>query len=480
MSIAGEEACYRAMRARDGRFDGLFFVGVKTTGIYCRPICPARTPARDRCLFFEHAAEAEHAGFRACFRCRPELAPGNSAIDAVPRLVRAAVARIESGFLNEASIDQLASELGVSARHLRRAIEKELGVAPIEIAQTRRLALAKQLLEDTPLPLTEIAFASGFSSLRRFNALFKKRFGCPPSKLRRTERRSSLGDSIALRMEYRPPFDFQAMLDFLSRRAIPGVEAVVDGGYRRTVEIGAASGLVSVVHDPSRAHLLANVSLSLAPKLMVIVSRLRALFDLDAQPSVIEEHLSTDPLIRECVVSCPGLRVPGAFDPFETSVRAILGQQVSVGAATTLSGRIAKTFGKPLVPSGGLDRAFPSPAALERAGAKRVAAIGMPLSRARAIIELARAVSRSRIDLSGGSAPEDVVARLIDLPGIGEWTAHYLAMRVLRWSNAFPSGDLGVRRALGVKTASAARARAKSWEPWRAYAVMHLWRGIAT
>jgi AraC family transcriptional regulator of adaptative response / DNA-3-methyladenine glycosylase II len=471
-----DDACYRALCSRDGRFDGVFFVAVKTTGIYCRPICPVRAPGQDRCVFYTRAAEAERAGFRACFRCRPELAPGNAVVDSVPRLVRAAVARIEAGFLNEASIDDLAAELGVSARHLRRAMEQKLGVSPVELAQTRRLALAKQLLGDTSLRLTDVAFASGFSSLRRFNASFRERFGCSPSSLKRN--RTAANDAIELRLDYRRPLDFTAMLEFLRARSIPGVERVDDGLYRRTVSIGTNAGEISVGLDQSAAHLRARISLSLAPKLMAIVTRLRALFDLDAQPTIIADHLRADPFLKPAVARSPGLRVPGAFDPFETSVRTILGQQVSVRAATTLSGRLARAFGRPTPsPTEGLERLFPSAAEIASASEGAIASLGMPGARAQTILALARGVVEKRIDLSGGSGPEEVVEQLVELPGIGEWTANYIAMRALRWSNAFPAGDLGVRRALGTKTASEAKARAHAWEPWRAYAVMHLWTG---
>jgi AraC family transcriptional regulator, regulatory protein of adaptative response / DNA-3-methyladenine glycosylase II len=470
------DACYRALVAKDGRFDGVFFVGVKTTGIYCRPICPARTPGRDRCEFFARAAEAESAGFRACFRCRPELAPGNANVDSVPRLVQSALSRIEAGYLNEGSIDELAKELGVTSRHLRRAMEQELGVSPIQLAQTRRLALAKQLLEDSRLPLTEIAFASGFSSLRRFNAAFRERFGCAPSKLERREGARAAGDEIVLRLDYRAPFDFDGILAYLARRAIPAVEKVADGEYRRTVALEQTRGEIGLSLDRSGTHLRARVSLSLAPRLMTVVSRIRALFDLDAQPTVIAEHLRMDPLLREHVFARPGLRVPGAFDPFETAVRAILGQQISVRAATTLSGRLAAAFGRPIATTtSALERTFPTPEVLARSTIDEIARLGMPARRAATVIELARAVHEARIDLSG--APEEAASRLVDLPGIGEWTAQYIAMRALRWSNAFPAGDLGVLRALGVKTARAARERACTWEPWRAYAVMHLWAG---
>jgi AraC family transcriptional regulator, regulatory protein of adaptative response / DNA-3-methyladenine glycosylase II len=474
------ESCYRVLRARDARFDGLFFVAVETTGVYCRPICPARTPTQARCVFFARAAEAERAGFRACFRCRPELAPGSAPVDSVPRLVQSAVARIDAGFLNEAGVDELAGALGVTSRHLRRAMESEIGVSPVELAQTRRLALAKQLLQDTALPLAEIAFASGFSSVRRFNALFQARFGKPPSALRRGGGAVTGRDGIALRLDYRAPLAWDTLLEFLAVRAIPGVEAVDGGAYRRTVELGGKVGFLAVRHDAQRAALRARVSLSLAPKLMTIVARLRALFDLDARPEVVAEHLGREPVLAALVARSPGLRVPGAFDGFETAVRAVLGQQVSVRAATTLSGRLVERFGRRVEQdAAGLERLFPTAAALASAPVEAVAAIGLPVARARTLVELARAFAEGRLELSSGAGPESAIARLVELPGIGAWTAHYIAMRALHWSDAFPAADLGVRKALGVASAKAAEARAATWRPWRAYGVMHLWSALS-
>jgi AraC family transcriptional regulator, regulatory protein of adaptative response / DNA-3-methyladenine glycosylase II len=476
------DTCYRALRARDERFDGLFFVAVETTGIYCRPICPARTPAQARCAFFVRAAEAERAGFRACFRCRPELAPGSAPVDSVPRLVQSAVARIDAGCLNEGGVDELAAALGVTSRHLRRAMESELGLSPVDLAQTRRLALAKQLLQDTALPLTEVAFAAGFSSVRRFNALFQARFGRPPSALRRENGAGSARDCIALRLDHRSPLAWDTLLGFLAARAVPGVEAVEGGEYRRTARLGDQVGWLAVRRDERRTALRARVSLSLASKLMTVVARLRALFDLDAQPDVVAQHLRREPLLAPLVDGTPGLRVPGAFDAFETAVRAVLGQQVSVRGATTLSGRLVQRFGVRVAApadAAGLEWLFPTPSALAGSSVEAVAAIGLPAMRARTILELARAFAEGRVELSSGAAPESVVESLVALPGIGPWTAHYIAMRALRWSDAFPAADLGVRKALGVESAKAAEERALAWRPWRAYGVMHLWNALS-
>jgi AraC family transcriptional regulator of adaptative response / DNA-3-methyladenine glycosylase II len=474
------DSCYRAVRARDARFDGLFFVAVTTTGIYCRPICPARTPARTRCQFFTRAAEAERAGFRACFRCRPELAPGQSPADSLSRLVRAAAARIEAGFLNERTVDELGAELGVSGRHLRRAMEAELGVSPVELAQTRRLALAKQLLQDTTLPLTQVAFAAGFASVRRFNALFRQRFARPPSAVRRAHGPRDAGEFVSLRLDYRPPLDWDALRRFLAERAIPGVESVVDGEYRRTVALDGAAGWLAVSARRDRPALEARVSLSLAPQLTSVVARLRALFDLDARPEMIADHLGRDPLLAPHLKAHCGLRVPGAFDGFEMAVRAILGQQVTVRAATTLSGRLVRAFGETTatgVPA--LDRLFPSPRTLAALSVGRLQELGMPASRARTLQQLARAVVAGRVDLAPTTVPETAIARWQAVPGIGPWTASYVAMRALGWPDAFPAADLGVRKALGARSAREAEARASDWRPWRAYAVMHLWSSLS-
>jgi AraC family transcriptional regulator of adaptative response / DNA-3-methyladenine glycosylase II len=449
--------CYRALESRDARFDGLFFVGVATTGIYCRPVCTARTPRRDRCAFFANAAAAEHAGFRACFRCRPELAPGRAPVDSVPRLVAAATAKIEEGFLHEGSVDELAAELGVASRHLRRAVHAVLGVSPAELARTRRLALAKQLLHDTDLGLAEVAFAAGFGSVRRFNAAFRAAFDAPPSRIRRA-RVGEGAAGVQLRLGYRRPFDWALLLGFLASRAVPGIEDIGDGVYARNVRIGALAGRITVTDDAAAACLRVELPSALAGAAMPIAAKLRALFDLDARPDQIGEALARDPALAPLVRARPGLRVPGAFDPFEVAVRAVLGQQVSVRAASTLTARLVERFG---------DGAFPSPAVL---GDAAVAAIGMPAARAAAVSALARAVASGAVKLGRGADPERAVEALEALPGIGPWTAHYVAMRALGWPDAFPANDLVVKRVLPD-----AKSRSDAWRPWRAYAVLHLW-----
>jgi AraC family transcriptional regulator of adaptative response / DNA-3-methyladenine glycosylase II len=470
------DACYRALISRDGRFDGLFFVAVRTTGIYCRPVCRARTPGRDRCVFYRTAAEAERDGFRACFRCRPELAPGNAPVDSVPRLVREAAARIEAGALNEMDVERLASQLGVTGRHLRRAMISELSVSPIELAQTRRIGLAKHLLHDTSMPISAIAFASGFRSIRRFNALFRRRFDRAPSAVRRAPPSAEPNESISLTLDFRAPFDWPAMLAFLGPRATPNVEAVRGETYLRTARLGNHRGWIAITTVPGRPALRAEISLSLAPALMPLVARLRRLFDLDAQPELIAAQLCGDRDLAPRVRARPGLRVPGAFDGFEIAARAVLGQQVSVGAATTLAGRVAASLGERIdTPHPELNRIWPDPDRIARGPAESLSALGILPSRARTMRMLASASARGDLALSGVADVPSALQELEQLPGIGPWTAQYVAMRALRWPDAFPESDLGIRKALGGGSSAEVRRRSERWRPWRAYAAMHLW-----
>jgi AraC family transcriptional regulator, regulatory protein of adaptative response / DNA-3-methyladenine glycosylase II len=494
--VLTDDARYDALLARDRRFDGVFFVGVSTTGIYCRPICPARTPGRARCTFYETPAQAEAAGFRACFRCRPELAPGNADVDAVDQLVAAAAERIAEGALNEGTVDDLAAELGVSARHLRRATEARLGVSPLALAQTRRLALAKQLLQDTALPVTQIAFAAGFASVRRFNAAFAEAMGAPPSRLRREHVEpapaaagAAAAAGLVLRLDYRPPYAWGHVLRFLAARAIPGVEAVdvAAGVYRRVVRDGATVGTIEVRPVDGRPALALAVSPSLVPALMPIVARVRRLFDLDARPDLIARVLGRDPRLAALVAARPGLRVPGAVDTFEAAVRAMLGQQISVAAATTLAGRFAAALGAPYAGGGeGLTHRFPTAKEVAAAGPGAIGKIGVPSARAAALHGLAVAVASGAVRLDGAREREleRFVAELTALPGIGPWTAHYLAMRALHLPDAFPAADLGVRKALVDRPGAAlppvreVERRAEAWRPFRAYAVLHLWTSL--
>ncbi len=479
-----DDLCYHRLEARDVRFDGMFFVAVTSTRIYCRPICPARTPRRDRCRFFTNAASAEAAGFRPCLRCRPELAPGNAPVDAVTRVATAAMARIEAGALNEGSLDDLATELALSGRQLRRAIEREYGVAPVQLAQTQRLLMAKRLLTDTSLNIADVAFASGFSSVRRFNHLFRTRYRLSPSQLRRT--RDAVGgadtDAITLRLSYRPPLHWEALAGYLASRGASGMEAFEGGRYVRMVTFQNRAGWIALEPLAGMPALRFTVSTSLVPVLTPLLAKIRAMLDLDANPVSIDTHLSADSRLRALVTRSRGLRVPGAFDGFELALRAVLGQQISVKAATLLFRRFASIFGTPMAvaqhPT--LTHGSPDAARIADASLDRLAALGLPRARALTVQTLARAVADGDLRLDHRADSERTMAQLCELPGIGDWTAQYIAMRALCDADAFPASDLGVLRALGVTRPRDAVAIAEAWRPWRAYAVMHLWRHAAT
>jgi AraC family transcriptional regulator, regulatory protein of adaptative response / DNA-3-methyladenine glycosylase II len=480
MLLLDPDSCTRALEARDARFDGVFFVGISSTGIYCRPICPARATLRRNRRFFANAAAAERAGFRPCLRCRPELAPGLARVDAIPRLVQSAAARIAAGALNGRSVETLALELGVTSRQLRRALQQELGVSPIELAQTHRLLVAKHLLTDTRLPMTQIAYASGFQSLRRFNALFHSRYHLNPAALRRhkaAERRA--GDAVRITLAYRPPLDWPALLAFLGARATPGVEVVTSAGYARAVRVGAHVGVVRVTRDEGngRAHETAalqfEIDASLVPALVELRARTRHLFDLDAQPAAIDAHLSAASLP---VAIRPGLRVPGAFDGFELAVRAILGQQVTVKGATTLMSRLTNTFGEPVdVGDDTVTRLAISAERLADASVSRIKSIGLPAARAQTLHLLARRVADDSLRFDPDGDVARFMRELEEIPGVGAWTAEYVAMRALHWPDAFPATDLVLRRNAGSLTAVQLQRAADRWRPWRAYAAMQLW-----
>ncbi len=464
--------CYRALSSHDHRFDGRFFVGVATTRIYCRPVCTARTPLREHCLYFPSAAAAEAGGFRPCLRCRPELAPGFATVDANRRLAQAAAGLIEDGRLADARLPDIADTLGVTDRHLRRVFQDEFGVSPIAYAQTQRLLLAKRLLTDTAMPVLDVAMASGFASLRRFNHLFRTRYRFTPAELRRKAPSREHGDTLAFELAYRPPYDWEAMLAFLQRRAIPGVESIERKAYLRTVRIGKSSGWIRVEPSKRRTALQVTVSASLAGAIPALLARVKHLFDAACHPDEIAVALGA--LARKH----PGLRLPGAMDGFEVAVRAILGQQVTVAAATTIAGRLAAAFGEPLAtPHAGLERLFPDAAAIAALEAAQVARHGIIASRARAIIALAREVAAGRLRLEPSASVEGTLAALEEIPGIGPWTAQYIAMRALAWPDAFPHPDVAVVKAM-KRTPARALAHADSWRPWRAYAVLHLWKSL--
>jgi AraC family transcriptional regulator of adaptative response / DNA-3-methyladenine glycosylase II len=470
--------CYRALRARDARFDGRFFVAVSSTRIYCRPVCTVKPPRRENCRFYPSAAAAESAGYRPCLRCRPELAPGNASVDATSRLAQAAASLLEDRTLDDRGLEPVAARLGITDRHLRRVFSAEFGVSPVEFAQTQRLLLAKRLLTDTALPVTEIAFASGFGSVRRFNALFRQRYRLQPSRLRKRVAAPLAPDALGFELSFRPPYDWSALAAFLAARAVAGVEAVDEHGYRRTVRIVQDGrehrGWIEIGPSPEKPALRVAVSVSLARALPPVLSRVKALMDLACSPAEVEQALGA------LAKRQPGLRVPGAFDGFEVGVRAILGQQITVAAARTLAGRFAAAFGARIAtPIAGLEVVFPRPEDVAGATVARIARLGMPAARARTVAALAEALARGELDLGPGAEVEATLERLRAIPGVGEWTAQYVAMRALAWPDAFPHTDYGVMKALKLKDPKRVLAAAEAWRPWRAYAVMHLWQSLA-
>lgn len=468
-----DDVCYRALCARDARFDGRFFVAVETTGIYCRPICPARTPGRARCAFFRYAAQAEKAGYRACFRCRPEVAPADRAtasVDALHTLVAQASEAIERGALNGSSVHELARRLGVTDRHLRRAMVKVMGVTPHELARSRRLQIAKQLLVDSTLPITQVAFAAGFRSVRRFNATFSERFGMTPTAMRRGRSTSGASEAVTLTLAARAPFSFEALLGFWRPRAIAGVAEVVDGRYRRTLRVGDDVGSLWI--EPARGGVRVGLSASLANRVPLLSAEARRALDLDAHPAAINAVLAADPMLAHSVAEAPGMRLPGAFDPFELALRTVVGQQVSVAAASTLAARIAARFGEPVVtPWPSLHTLSPTAACIANLSEPILSGIGMPTSRARTLIAVARGMCEGRLRLGEGFEREAWLA----VPGVGPWTADYLAMRGARDPDAFLASDLVLRRRTNLSAAELA-GRAEAWRPFRAYAALHLWR----
>jgi AraC family transcriptional regulator, regulatory protein of adaptative response / DNA-3-methyladenine glycosylase II len=500
----------RALDARDARFDGVFFVGIITTRIYCRPVCPARVSYHDHRRFFRSAAAAESAGFRPCLRCRPELAPGLALIDAVSRLARDAVNRIAGGALNGHSVADLSRDLGVSERHLRRALEREVGASPLELAQTHRLLLAKRLLADTRLTMTRIAYASGFQSLRRFNAAFRTQYRMAPSALRastgnRRESVAELADDapVHLSLTYRAPFAWDALLGFLRRDAIDGVEVIDGRRYGRTVELDGHTGFVFIENAASpvgaRAtppakgqarHLrrLANVSTShvdvaispsLVPVLMPLLARLRQLLDLDAEPTVIDAHLAQASL-GALVALRPGVRIPGAFDGFDVALRTILRGRARVGrgspAANDLAARVAAALGEPIETGVvSLSRLAPTASRVADVGLARLEALGVPRRRAIAAIAVARMVAERKLLLAPGGDAIETRRVLAEIEGVGDHMAQVIVMRALSWPDALPITDAALQRSAGVSSTTALQACADRWRPWRTYAALHLW-----
>jgi AraC family transcriptional regulator of adaptative response / DNA-3-methyladenine glycosylase II len=476
--VLDTDTCYRALEARDRRFEGQFFVGVRSTGVYCRPGCPAPMPKRRNVSFFACAAAAESAGYRPCLRCRPDALPGSPAWNGTHATVARALRLIEAGGLDEGGVESLAERLGVGTRHLRRLFHEQLGTSPVAVARTRRAHFARKLIEETGLSMTDVAASAGFGSLRSFNTTMRATFQRRPSDLRdgRTARGRDAG--VRLRLPFREPFDWDGILGYLRDRATAGVESVDGDAYRRSVSIDGRPGLLAV-RPAGAGHLELRLTALPSPGLMATAAKVSRMFQLDADTRRIAAHLRSDALLRRALRGEAAPRVPVGWDPFELAVRAVLGQQVSVKGATTLAGRLVAACGTPLpedVSEGSVTHLFPSPADVAEA---RVERIGIPGARAEALRGLAVAVRDGRIRLDGRD-PDAFVEELTALPGIGDWTAQYVAMRGLGEPDAFPAGDLGVRRALArdgrLPSVADVRRRAEAWRPWRAHAAVALWR----
>ncbi len=481
-------ALYRAIESRDRRFEGRFVIGVVTTGIYCRPGCPARLPKPENVRFFACAAAAETTGLRPCRRCRPEASPGTPASLGTGATVARALRLIDEGGLDGAGIDELAARLGLGGRHLRRLFLDQLGASPLAIARSRRVHFAKKLLDETDLPMVEVAASAGFGSLRRFNTEVRAVFQRSPTELRRVRKGHLIpagdGSRLALRLAYKPPHDWHALMGFLGARAIPGVERASEQGYQRTIALGGVRGIIDVRPAASGAHFLElRVPTAFAPQLHAVAARIGRIFDLGADPSAIDDHLARSPRLAPLVARRPGLRVPGAWEGFELAVRAILGQQITVAGATTLSGRLVSAFGEALSGTGidGLTHLFPTPAALAEAD---VASIGLPRARGETIRALAASARDQALTLDMPPSPEAERVKLAALPGIGAWTVEYIALRAFGEPDAFPASDLALRRACAESGATpserAVEKLAEPFRPFRAYAAMHLWTSLSS
>lgn len=467
--------CSRARLSRDARFDGKFFIAVLSTRIYCRPICPARTCKENNVRYYASAAAAAEAGFRPCLRCRPESSPGTPAWLGTSSTVSRALRLIAESGLEDGGVEALAERLGVGSRHLRRLFLRHLGATPMAVAQTRRLHFAKKLIDETSLPMSQIALAAGFGCVRRFNAGIRKFYHRTPTQIRRLARQKEIqpGNQYVFRLNFRPPYHWQGMLDFLAARCTPGVEAVEAGYYRRTISVNGRHGYFEVSPDQDRHLLIARIEFGDPQSLFFIVERIRAMFDLNADWASIAETLRTDSALAARVEADPGLRVPGCWSGFELATRAILGQQITVKGATALAGRMVSRFGKPFGGPTGLTHLFPTPEVLADA---KLASIGLTGARAETIRALARAVCNGKINFLGVVDCEAFLNRLCEIPGIGKWTAQYVAMRALGQPDAFPSTDLGLLRALNLASHRELEDRSEGWKPWRAYVAMYLWR----
>ncbi len=476
------ESCYQAVASRDARFDGKFFTGVMTTGIYCRPICPAPLPKLKNVRFFNCAAAAQEAGFRPCRRCHPESAPHTVSWLGTSATVARALRLISEGALDGGDLEHLAARLGIGSRHLRRLFQDELGASPVAIAQTRRVHFAARLLEETGIPISDVAFGAGFNSIRRFNDVIKKSFGRTPSGIRLASERKlkNHSEGLSLRLPVKLPYDWQGVLHFHKWHTIPGIEVVDAESYRRTFALQSTVGVLEVRAALQESCLYLTLPPVDSKILHQLVEQVRSLFDCNADPTQIADHLSKDNRLAPLVQKYVGVRLPGAFDKFETSVRAILGQQISMQAANTLAGRLVKAFGEPIPnPREGLTHLFPPPEILAAAD---IAAVGMVQARAHTITAFAKMVIEKPTLLDAPTDLQETIAALKEIKGIGDWTANYIAMRALNEPDAFPAGDLGVRKALSTAseliTAKEVEQMSQGWRPWRAYAAMYLWKSL--
>jgi AraC family transcriptional regulator, regulatory protein of adaptative response / DNA-3-methyladenine glycosylase II len=487
-----DDTAYQAMQTHDARFDGRLFVGVTSTGVYCRPVCRVRIPMRRNCRFFSNAPSAEAAGFRPCLRCRPELAPGLSLMDSPQVLAQHAARMLDEAARSgqDITLPEVAAKLGVTDRHLRRIFADAHGVAPLDYLTTQRLLLAKRLLTDTPMPVAAVAMASGFGSVRRFNDVFSQRYRMAPTTLRKKGASPDPGAALTLRLAFRPPYDVAGVMAFLAARQLAGIEAVSGNTLRRTLGVdhqhtmraGWIAGRFCSA-NAQRHEFELQISASLLPALGTVIERVRQGLDLDADPALIEPALASLPGRAGVRLPCgeAGTRVPAGFDGFETAVRVILGQQVTIAAARTLTNRLVQRLGQPIdTPFGDLQRLFPSAQTLAQATPESIGELGIVRQRVGALQALAREVAAGRIQLHRGAPLAATQEALRALPGIGDWTVQLISMRALAWPDAFAATDIGVLNALGHRDGKQAEQQSEAWRPWRSYAVMRLWQSLET